>query len=73
MGVLCCYFRPKMFSLSDYVRYQKVASHMFSLLASVESTTVYLEIPVQSPPPSPGDRHLATVSPPPPSRETVAR
>ena len=41
----------------------KVASHVFSLLASVEGTTVCLEIPLQSPPP-PGDRHLATVSPP---------
>ena len=42
----------------------KVASHVFSLLASVEGTTDCLEIPLQSPPP-PGDRHLATVSPPP--------
>ena len=41
----------------------KVASHVFSLLASVEGTTVCLEIPLQPPPP-PGDRHLATVSPP---------
>ena len=41
----------------------KVASHVFSLLASVEGTTVCLEIPLQSPPP-PGDRHLVTVSPP---------
>ena len=41
----------------------KVASHVFSLLASVEGTTVCLEIPLQSPPP-PGDCHLATVSPP---------
>ena len=49
----------------------KVASHVFSLLASVEGTTVCLEIPLQSPFP-PGDRHLATVSPPPPWR-TVAR
>ena len=45
----------------------KVASHVFSLLALVEGTTVCLEIPLQSPPPPPpGDRHLATVSPPPP-------
>ena len=43
----------------------KVASHVFSLLASVEGTTACLEIPLPSPPP-PGDRHLATVSPPPP-------
>ena len=50
----------------------KVASHVFSLLASVEGTTVCLEIPLQSPPPPPGDHHLATV-PPPPTRETVAR
>ena len=50
----------------------KVASHVFSLLASVEGTTVCLEIPLQSPPPPPpGDRHLATVCPP--TRETVAR
>ena len=41
----------------------KVASHVFSLLASVEGTTVCLEIPLQSPRPR-GDRHLATVSPP---------
>ena len=31
----------------------KVASHVFSLLASVEGTTVCLEIPLQSPPPPP--------------------
>ena len=49
----------------------KVASHVFSLLALVEGTTVCLEIPFATPPP-PGDRHLATVSPP-PTRETVAR
>ena len=42
----------------------KVASHVFSLHASVEGTTVCLEIPLQSPPTPPGDRHLATVSPP---------
>ena len=43
----------------------KVASHVFSLLASVEGTTVCLEIPLQSrPPPPPGHRHLVTVSPP---------
>ena len=42
----------------------KVASHMFSLLASVEGTTVCLEIPLQSPPP----RETVTwrPSPPPP-------
>ena len=78
MGVLCCYFRPKMFSPGDDVRYHsrtlgahvlatvginaKVASHVFSLLASVEGTTVCLEIPLQSrpPPPPPGDRHALT-------------
>ena len=37
----------------------KVASHVFSLLASVEGTTVCLEIPLQSPPP-PGDRRALT-------------
>ena len=41
----------------------KFAPHVFSLLASVEGTTVCLEIPLQSPPP-PGHRHLVTVSPP---------
>ena len=70
MGVLCCYFRPKMFSSGDHVQYQKVASHVFSLLASVEGTTVCLEIPLQSPPP----RETVTWRPsPPPTRETVAR
>ena len=127
MGVLCCHFRPKMFSPGDHVRYHsrtcgahvlatvvgpspngtqfchiryirpggvtpvdhesaqvsrleavavespkcvtkcrstKVASHVFSLLASVEGTTVCLEIPLQCPPPPPGHRHLVTVSPP---------
>ena len=38
----------------------KVASHVFSLLASVEGTTVCLEIPLQSPPPHPGDRRALT-------------
>ena len=67
MGVLCCYFRPKMFSPGDHVRYHSrtLGAHVFSLLASVEGTTVCLEIPLQPPPP-PGDRHLATVSPPQP-------
>ena len=37
-------------------------SHVSSLLASVEGTTVCLEIPLQSPPPR-GDRHLATPPP----------
>ena len=45
-----------------WIMRRKVASHVFSLLASVEGTTVCLEIPLQSPPP--GDRHLVTVSPP---------
>ena len=69
MVVLCCYFRPKMFSPRDHVRYHSrtPGAHV---LASVEGTTVCLEIPLQSPPPPPGDRHLATVSP---TRETVAR
>ena len=49
----------------------KVASHVFSLPASVEGTTVCLEIPLQPPPP-PGDRHLATISPPPPGRPSRA-
>ena len=80
MGVLCCYFRPKMFSPGDHVRYHsrtlaahvlatvginaKVASHVFSLLASVEGTTVCLEIPLQSPPP-PGRPSLGDRPPPP--------
>ena len=49
----------------------KVASHVSSLLASVEGTTVCLEIPLQSPPretvtwrpsppPHPGDRRALT-------------
>ena len=42
----------------------KVASHVFFLLASMQGTILCLEIPLQSPPPPPGDRHLATVSPP---------
>ena len=49
----------------------KVASHVFSLLASVEGTTVCLEIPLQSPPP-PGETVTWRPSPP-PTRETVAR
>ena len=49
----------------------KVASHVFSLLASVEGTTVCLEIPLQSPPP-PGRPSLGDRLPP-PTRETVAR
>ena len=49
----------------------KVASHVFSLLASLEGTTVCLEIPLQSPPPP---RETVTWRPsPPPTRETVAR
>ena len=51
----------------------KVASHVFSLLASVEGTTVCLEIPLQSPPP-PGDCQLATVSlPHPGDRRALTR
>ena len=50
----------------------EVASHVFSLLASVEGTTFCLEIPLQSPPPPPRDRHLATVSPPPSGRPSRA-
>ena len=63
MGVLCCYFRPKMFSPGDHVRYH---SHTLGahVLALVEGTTVCLEIPLQSPPPPLGDRHLVTISPP---------
>ena len=110
MGVLCCHFRPKMFSPGDRVRYHsrtlgahvlatvvgpspngtqfchiryirpggvtpvdhesaqlsrlEAVAHVFSLLASVEGTTVCLEIPLQCPPPHPGHRHLVTVSPP---------
>ena len=40
----------------------KVASHVFSLLASMEGTTVCLEIPLQSPPP----RETVTWRPSPP-------
>ena len=42
----------------------KVASPVICLLASVEGTTVCLEIPLRSPNAPPGDRHLATVSGP---------
>ena len=42
----------------------KVASHVFSLLASVEGTTVCLEIPLQSPPPP---RETVTRRPSPPT------
>ena len=50
----------------------KVASHLFSLLASVQGTTVCLETPLQSSP------HLRETlswrpSPPPHNRETVTR
>ena len=42
----------------------KVASPVFCLLASVEGTTVCLEMPLQTPPPQGvGDRHLATPPP----------
>ena len=44
----------------------KVASHVFSLFASVEGTTVCLEIPLQSPPPPPGRPSLGDRLPPPP-------
>ena len=49
----------------------KVASHVFSLLASVEGTTVCLEIPLQSPPP-PGGPSLGDRLPPPPGRPSRA-
>ena len=51
----------------------KVASHVFSLLALVEGTTVCLEIPLQSPPPPP-PRETVTwrPSPPPPGRPSRA-
>ena len=50
MGVLCCYFRPKMFFPGDHVRYHSrtLGAHV---LASVEGATVCLEIPLQSLPP----------------------
>ena len=51
----------------------KVASLVLCLLASVEGTKVCLEIPLQSPPPRGGDRHLATVPPPPGARPSRAR
>ena len=44
-----------------------INAKVFSLLASVEGTTVCLKYPCNlPPPPCLGDRHLATVSPPPP-------
>ena len=49
----------------------KVASHVFSLLPSVEGTTVCLEIPLQSPPP-PGRPSLGDRLPPPPGRPSRA-
>ena len=49
----------------------KVASHVFSLLASVEGTTVCLEIPLQCPPP-PGTPSLGDRLPPPPGRPSRA-
>ena len=49
----------------------KVASHVFCLLASVEGTTVCLEIPLQSPPP-PGRPSLGDRLPPPPGRPSRA-
>ena len=50
----------------------KVASHVFSLLASVEGTTVCLEIPLQCPPPPPGTPSLGDRLPPPPGRPSRA-
>ena len=76
MGVLCCYFRPKMFSPGDHVRYHSrtLGAHVLATVvsASVEGTTVCLEIPLQSPPPP-----LETVTwrpspPPPPGRPSRA-
>ena len=52
----------------------KVASLVFCLLASVEGTTVCLELPLQSPAlPQGGDHHLATVCPPCPPRGRPSR
>ena len=119
MGVLCCHFRPKMFSPGDRVRYHshthtlgahvlatvvgpspngtqfchiryirpggitpvdhesaqlsrlEAVAHVFSLLASVEGTTVCLEIPLQCPPP-PGTPSLGDRLPPAPGRPSRA-
>ena len=49
----------------------KVASHVFSLLASVEGTTVCFEIPLQSPPP-PRRSSLGDRLPPPAGRPSRA-
>ena len=49
----------------------KVASHVFSLLASVEGTTVCFELPLQSPPP-PGRPSLGDRVPPPTGRPSHA-
>ena len=56
MGVLCCYFRPKMFSPGDHVRYHSrtLGAHVLAIVVG----------PTLAIPPPPGDRHLATVSPP---------
>ena len=49
----------------------KVASHVFSLLASVEGITICLEVPLQSP--APRETVTWRPSPPPTTRETAAR
>ena len=69
--VLSCSFGSSItFVLDETHRHRinaKVASHVFSLLASVEGTTVCLEIPLPSPPP-PGRPSLGDCLPPPPGR-----
>ena len=66
MGVLCCYFRPKMFSPGDHVQY-----HSRTLGAHVLAIVVGPTLAI-SPPPR-GDRHLATVSPPPGDRRALTQ
>ena len=64
MGVLCCYFRPKMFSPGDHVRY-----HSRTLGAHVLAIVVGPTLAIPPPP-----RETVTWRPsPPPTRETVVR
>ena len=60
-----CSFGPPITSVLHESRWQSINANVallvFCLLASVEGTTVCVEIPLQSPPSPPS--HLATVSP----------